>query len=122
MAAETGESMTLVLSLGAVERLERPADAIADARRWSRHVGVVGDDPSSLTAAIEGTGAEPDFVSGEGGKVGSLSAIRQRFPTERHVFVSPVEADGQTARALGWEFLPLGEAAEKAGWELAPGE
>lgn len=111
--------MTLVFSLAALERLARPADAIADAQRWSRHVGVVADDASRLRATIEEAGAEPDVVSGEGGKAGSLSAIRQRFPTERHVFLSTVEADGQMARALGWEFLPLSEAAEKAGWELA---
>lgn len=118
MAAEGGESMTLVFALAAVDRLDQPADAIADARRWSRHVGVIADDTSELTAAVEEAGAEPDFLSGEDGKVGSLAGIRQKFPTERHVFVSIDEADGQTARAFGWEFLPLAEAAEKAGWPL----
>ena len=122
MAGERGESMTLVFALSAVERLERPADAVADASRWSRHVGVVGDDASELTATIERTDADPDFVSGESGTAGSLSAIRQRFSTDRHVFVGSDETDRSVAQALGWEYLPLEDAAAKAEWPLADDE
>lgn len=122
MAAEGNGSMTLAFALSAVERLERPAEAIADASRWSRHVGVVGDDLSELTATIESADAEPDFVSGEAGTAGSLSAIRQRFSTDRHVFVSADEGERPTAQALGWEYLPLADAAAKAEWPLAPDE
>lgn len=110
--------MTLVLALSAIERLENPADAIADASQWSRHVGVVADDSSHLTTTVENADAEPDFVSGEAGTAGSLSAIRQRFSTDRHVFVSVDATERQTAQALGWEYLPLEEAATKADWPL----
>lgn len=119
MAGEDGGSLTLVFALSAVERLECPAEAIADASRWSRHVGVVGDDGSELTATIERADAEPDFLSGEAGQAGSLSAVRQRFSTDRHVFVGPDEDERSTARALGWESLPLEDAAAKAEWSLA---
>lgn len=122
MATDGQESMTLVLALSAVERLARPAEAVADAGRWSRHVGVAGDDRSAVTDAVERAAADPDFVSGESGLVGALSAVRQRFPTDRHVFVSADDADRPTARALGWEFLTVAEAAERAGWELASDE
>ena len=122
MADERDESMTLAFALSALERLERPAAAVADASRWSRHVGVVGDDASELTDAIERADADPDFVSGEAGTAGSLSAIRQRFSTDRHVFVGADESDRSVAQALGWEYLPLEDAAAKAEWPLADDE
>lgn len=122
MATGGDGPMTLVLAVSVLEQLARPADAVADASRWSRHVGVVGEGRGAVTDAVERAGAEPDFVAGEAGTAGSLSAVRQRFPTERHVFVSPDGAAGATAKALGWEFLPLAEAAEKAGWALAADE
>jgi hypothetical protein len=110
--------MTLVFALSAVERLARPAEAIDDASRWSRHVGVVADDRSELVATIERADADPDFVSGDAETAGSLLAIRQQFSTDRHVFVSADETERPTARALGWEYLPVQEAAAKAEWPL----
>lgn len=115
-----GEEMTLAIGLSAVERLAHPESAVGDARRWSTHVGVIGDDsPEDVTSAMEQSGADPDFVSGEGGTVGALAAIRQRFPTDRHVFVGVNDTDRQTAQALGWEYLSIETAAEKADWNLA---
>lgn len=119
MADAGGESMTLVLGLSALAELASPADALDDAARWSSHVGVVGDDPSVVRSTLERMGANPDFVSGSGGTSGSLSAVRQQFATDRHVFVSVDESARATARALGWESLTLQEAARKAEWPLA---
>lgn len=113
-----GDSMTLVLDLSGLERLASPADALEDAARWSSHVGVVGDDPSVVRSFTERVDAHPDFVSGTGGTAGALSAVRQRFATERHVFISADDSELATARALGWESLPLEEAATKAEWSL----
>lgn len=115
--AEDG-SMTLVLALSAVRELADPAAAVADAREWSRHVGVVGDEMSTVTETVERAGADPDFVSGEAGMAGSLSAVRQRFATDRHVFVSGDDGERATAQALGWEYLSLEDAAAKADWAL----
>lgn len=111
--------MTLVFALPALERLAEPAEVVADARRWSDHVGVAGDAPSTeLTAAVDRLGLDPDFVS-RVGTAGSLAAIRQRFATERHVFVGTSDDDRGISEALGWEYLPVGDAAAKAGWTLA---
>lgn len=118
MAHGGDESMTLVLALSAVQRLGDPAAAIADASEWSRHVGVVGDDRPAVIDAVERAAADPDFVSGEAGMAGSLSAVRQRFATDRHVFVSAVERERATAQALGWEYLSLADAVAKADWDV----
>lgn len=118
MAGESTGTMTLVLALSAVNRLTNPAEAIQDAGRWSDHVGIVGDDYGQLTAAIERAGADPDFVSGEAEKAGSLASVRQRFATDRHVYVSADDAERPTVTALGWEFLSIAEAAESADWSL----
>jgi hypothetical protein len=119
--AEAGRGgMTLVFGCGALGRLREPASAIADARRWSEQVGVVGDAPATeVRAVVERTSSDPDFVSGEAGVAGSLAAIRQRFATDRHVFLGTSECDRSVGAALGWEYLPIEDAAEKADWALS---
>lgn len=111
--------MTLVFSLAALCGLERPADAVADAGQWSEHVGVVSDAGSGIEDAVERLGASPDFVAGQAEISGSLAAIRQRFGTDRHVFVATTAPERATARALGWETLSLDEAADAADWPTA---
>lgn len=119
MAHGGGEEMTLVFALTALERLVMPDDALESSKAWSEYVGVVADlEPDELKTRIEQTGAEPDFVSGKRGTAGSIAAIRQRFPSDRHVFIGTTEEHENVAQALGWEFLPLREAAEKAEWSL----
>lgn len=112
--------MTLVVALGALQRLARPAEAVAAARNWSEYVGVAADQSAeSMKEYLDANGVDPDFLSATDRKAGSLAAFRQRFPTDRHVFVGASETDRQTAQALGWEYLPVDEAAEKAEWPLA---
>lgn len=114
--------MTLVFTAAAVGRLAEPSAAVDDARRWSERVGVVADDaPGEVRSALERAGVEPDFVSGEKGTTGSLAAVRQRFPTDRYVVVGTDDGVRATAGALGWEYLSVEEAAEKAGWRLDDG-
>ena len=118
-----GETMTLLLSVAAVERLAAPAAAIEDARRWSDYVGVVGNDAAateSVESYVDGIEADPDFVAGAA--VGSLAAVRQRFRTDRHVVVGTSDADREVAAALGWEYLPLETAAAKAEWTVGDAE
>lgn len=120
--SDRGE-LTLVITVAALERLREPRTVVADARRWSTRVGVVGDDaPDEVSNALERASVDPDFVSGRKGTTGSLAAIRQRFPTDRYVVVGTDEEVRTTARALGWEYFPLEDAAEKAGWELDDAE
>ena len=47
----TGE-VTLILSLGAARRLAEPEAAMADAREWSRHVGIVANDADAVERAL----------------------------------------------------------------------
>lgn len=118
-----GETMTLLLSVAAVERLAAPAAAIEDARQWSDYVGVVGNDAAateSVETYVDGLEADPDFVAGAA--IGSLAAVRQRFRTDRHVVVGTSDADRDVAAALGWEYLPLETAAEKAEWTVLDAE
>jgi hypothetical protein len=114
-----GGTMTLLFSVGAVERLAAPAAAIEDARQWSDYVGVVGNDEAAtkpVESYVDGLEADPDFVAGAA--VGSLAAVRQRFRTDRHVVVGTSDADRDVAAALGWEYLPVEAAAAKAEWSL----
>ncbi|WP_338738990.1 DUF7124 domain-containing protein [Haloplanus salilacus] len=107
--------MTLVLRCAALEELEDPPAAIRDARTWTRYVGIVADgSPETLLAALDRRDVEVDFVGED--PIADLASVRQRFPTERHVFVGRSDEDQRTARSLGLEFLPLSEAASKAGW------
>jgi len=115
--------MTLVFAFPALERLVNPEDAVEGAKAWSDYVGVVADmEPPELKTHLEQTGAEPDFVSGQFGSAGSIAAIRQRFASDRHVFVGTTDEHQNLAEALGWEYLSVEQAAEKAEWVLADPE
>lgn len=112
--------MTLLLSAAAVQRLADPATAIADARTWSEHVGVVGDATESIDdirSFVDALEAEPDLIAGQLG--GGLADIRQRLRTDRHVLVGATDEQRSIATALGWEYQDVETAAEAAGWALA---
>lgn len=120
MSGQPGETMTLMLSVSAIHRLAAPGAAIRDARQWSDQVGVVGDGNESVEdveAFVDDLDADPDFVAGPAS--GSLASIRQRVYSERHVVVGTSERHRDIAAALGWEYLPVEEAAENAEWQLA---
>jgi len=112
--------MTLLLSISAVDRLADPGAAVADATRWSDHVGVVGNGTErveDVEAYVDGIDADPDLVAGR--MDGSLAEVRQRLGTDRHVLVGTTEDQRSVANALGWEFLDVEEAAAAADWALA---
>ena len=117
--AGTGGEMTLVIGFDALRRLAEPAAAVEDASRWTVEVGVAADDHGELRAFLDREGVEPGFVSGERGLIGGLVAVRQRIPTDRHVFVGTTPEARATAEAVGWEYLDIKEAATEAGWDLA---
>lgn len=113
-------TMTLVVTVSAVQRLADPGEAIAEAKRWSEHVAVVGDDIGSVDdtrAVVDDLDVEPDIVAGAVG--GGLADLRQRLRTDRHVFVGTTDQQRAIATALGWEYLTVDDAAEAAGWPLA---
>ena len=115
----TAGPMTLLLTVSAVRRLDEPAAAVAEARAWSEHVGVVadgGEPVADVRRFVDGIEADPDLVAGQ--VSGSLADVRQRLRTDRHVLVGTTERQQAVAAALGWEFQHVEAAADAAEWQL----
>ncbi|WP_280587876.1 hypothetical protein [Halorubrum sp. Boch-26] len=115
-ATRSGE-LTLVLSLGAARRLADPAAAVAEARRWSRYVGVVANDADAVERFVREHGVENDYALRNWDKWGTLGDVYDEADTPRHVFVGTSSSDRRVATHVGFEYRPIGEAAEKADWE-----
>ncbi|WP_276254305.1 DUF7124 domain-containing protein [Halomontanus rarus] len=113
-----GEGMTLAFELSALDRLADPAEVFADARQWSRYVGIISNDTDAVESYVREHDLEPDFDLGGRDKWLASSEIRQETGTERHVFVGAGTEDRRIAEHTGWEFVPITDAAEKAGWTL----
>ncbi|WP_144921639.1 DUF7124 domain-containing protein [Halorubrum salsamenti] len=114
----TGE-VTLVLSLGAARRLAEPEAAFADAREWSRHVGIVANDTDAVERFVRETGVENDYALRSWDKWGTLGDIHEETDAPRAVFVGTSTASRRVATHVGFEYVPIDEAAEKADWRLS---
>lgn len=117
-ATRSGE-LTLVLSLGAARRLADPAAAFAEARRWSRYVGIVANDADAVERFVREHGVENDYALRNWDKWGTLGDLYGEADTPRHVFVGTSSSDRRVATHVGFEYRSIGEAAERAGWELS---
>ncbi len=118
-AADNGaKRLTLVFELAAAQRLRNPADVFADARQWSRHVGIVSNDQEAVEEYLGTHDLEQDFDLGAQDKWLAMAEIRDETSTPRHVFVGTGSEDRRIADQIGWEFIHVSEAAEKAGWKL----
>jgi hypothetical protein len=112
-------TMTLAFDLSALEILAEPGPVFADARRWSKYVGVVSDKPTYVvTNFTRKHRIRQDFFSGPRGKEESLENVRGQFDTDRHVLIGSTDEDRETAEATGWEYLDIEDAAEAAEWTL----
>jgi hypothetical protein len=115
--------MTLAFDLAALKALAAPDAVFTDARQWSEYVGVVSEKPTYVvTNFTRKHRIRQDFFSGPRGREESLTNVREQFDTERHVFVGTDDDDRDLAERVGWEYLPVTEAAEAAGWELGDAE
>jgi hypothetical protein len=111
--------MTLAFDLGALKRLADPDRVFQDARQWSEYVGVVSEEPTYVvTNFTRKHRIRQDFFSGPRGRAESLENVKAQFETDRHVFVGADAEDADVAAETDWEYLPLEDAAEAAGWEL----
>ncbi|QKY17472.1 hypothetical protein [Halorubrum sp. CBA1229] len=117
-ATRSGE-LTLVLSLGAARRLADPAAAFAEARRWSRYVGIVANDADAVERFVRDRGVENDYALRNWDKWGTLGDIHDEATTPRHVFVGTSPSDRRVATHVGFEYRSIREAAERADWELS---
>jgi hypothetical protein len=117
-----GRTMTLAFTLDALKSLEDPAGATREAREWSDHVGIVADEPESVVRNYaKQRRIRQDFFPNSMAKRNALVAVKQGTPTARHVFVGTTVDDRAAATETGWEYRPVEEAAEKAGWKLVAG-
>lgn len=111
--------MVLAFTLSALRALDDPRAATVEAREWSAVVGVVSDRPeSSVRNFTRANRVRRDFFPGGRGVRESLSYVDERFPADRFVLVGTGEDHRAVAEAAGWEYRPVEEAAEKAGWAL----
>lgn len=115
------DDMTMALTYDAIKRVEDPQYVIADARGWADWIGIVGDVSTPVIQQFQrNAGIDVDFFGGsDTGPAERLADIGRRsmFYAERMVVVG-LEDDAWIADAADWEFVPLAEAADKAGWEL----
>ncbi len=123
MGTAAGDGMTLAFELGALEALADPSAVFDDAREWATYVGVVSEEPTYVvTNYTRKHRIRQDFFSGPRGVEESLESVRRQFDTARHVYVGTSENDAEIATTVGWEYLPIEEAAEAADWQLADEE
>lgn len=122
MGADDPETITLAFELGALERLADPAGVIRDTQRWTDHLGIVSDEPTHLVRKrARDYGFNPDFLPGPRAKSESLVKIRNQpeHGADRYILVAVDEDVEAPAEQAGWEYRPIEEAAETAGWRLA---
>ncbi len=118
---DPGKEVTLAFSRAALEQLADPAAVFADARGWSRYVGLIDNDPASLATVAEEHDLRQDYELGDRDKWLALADVREATAgdTPRHVYVGETEDDRLAAGRTGWEFVHVTVAAEEAGWSLA---
>ncbi len=125
MADDGAETITLAFELAALERLADPSGVIRDTQRWTDHLGIVSDEPTHLVRKrARDYGLSPDFLPGPRNREESLAKIRHQpeHAADRFIFVSTDESLRPVAERHDWEFRPIEEAAETAGWRLHSGE
>lgn len=115
------DDMTLAMSYAAAKRLADPAAVFADVSAWADWVGIVGDVEAHVINKFQRDNLlDLDFFNGTGTGPGERLAEIDRhsmFFAERMVLVG-VDGEETLAEMADWEFVPLGEAAEAADWDL----
>lgn len=116
------DDMATAYTYDAVQRLENPRVALAEANEWSDWIGLVGDvEAHTINAFLREHQLDIDFFNGSGdGPAERLAAIDEHsmFYAERMVVVG-TDAEKWIADDADWEFVPVVEAANKAGWGLS---
>ncbi|NEU56992.1 hypothetical protein [Halorussus sp. MSC15.2] len=117
------DDMTLAFTYAAATRLSNFGAAALDADGWADWVGIVGRVPAHVLNKFQrDRNVDLDFFNGSSAGPGErLARIgpRSMFYAERMVVVGVEGEDEEIAETADWEFVPLSEAAEKAGWSVA---
>jgi len=114
-----GGEMTLAFELDALRQFEDPETVFAEAREWSRAVGVVANDTEAVSSFVAAHDLTQDFDLGDRDIWLTMEHVRESHPAPRYVFVGTSPEDRRIADATGWEFRHPTTVAEKAGWELS---
>lgn len=112
--------MTVAFELESLDALAAPKAAIEDALEWSRHVGIVSQEPQYVVREYMqdlGVHEYPVFYTWVS-KRRSLASFRTEQDTARYVLVGTTADAAAIAEEVNWEYLPVETAAEKAEWEL----
>lgn len=113
-----GAAMTLAFDVRALDEFLNPRAVVDDASRWSRHVGIIGRDEAAVARYVDRYDLRQDFELGPLDRRSVLSKLRWEANTPRFVFVGTTATDRALADHVGWEYLPVEEAAAKADWTL----
>ena len=117
------DDMATAYTYEALKRLEEPAAAVRDSKRWSDWIGIVGDVPAHVIGTFQRRhGIDADFFNGTGTGPGErLAGVDEHsmFYSERMVVVG-VPGEEAIAEKAEWEFVPLSDAATNAGWNVMP--
>jgi len=110
--------MTLAFELAAIRAFDDPEAVVADAREWSRYVGIVANDTDAVRAFVAERDLRQDFDLGDRDIWLTMEGIRESSDAPRHVFVGTTPEDRRIADATGWEYRSPAEVADAAGWSL----
>ncbi|UPV73759.1 hypothetical protein M0R89_14580 [Halorussus limi] len=117
------DDMTLAFTYAAATRFPNFGAVAVDANQWADWVGIVGQVPAHVLNKFQrDRNVDLDFFNGSArGPAERLAAVgpTSMFYAERMVLVGVEGRDEEIAQRADWEFVPLSEAAEKAGWEVA---
>lgn len=119
---DDAERITLAFELAALERLADPAGVIRDTMGWTSHLGIISDEPTHLVRKrARDYGFNPDFLPGPRSRHESLPKVKGQpeHDADRYILVAAHDDIEDAAERHGWEYRPVTEAAETAGWVLA---
>lgn len=116
---ETNGEMALAFELDAIRQFEDPGTVFAEAREWSRAVGVVSNDIDAVASFMSEHDLAQDFDLGDRDIWLTMEHLRESHSAPRHVFVGTTPEDQRIADATGWEFRGPETVAERADWSLA---
>jgi hypothetical protein len=115
------DDMTMAVSYEAATRLADPEVVFAEASGWADWVGIVGNVNAPVINKFQRDNTiDLDFFNGTGtGPEERLAEVDEfsMFFADRMVLVG-VDGEERIAETADWEFIPLGEAAEAADWEV----
>ncbi len=111
-------SLTLAFDITALEALTDPRAVFQDARRWTTHLGIVGDDATALESVERRFRIHQDYRLDALDKQSTLSKLKWETQTARYVYIGTTPAHRELADYVGWEYRPVEEAAQQAEWRL----